>query len=452
MTIAAISTAKSPAGIGIVRLSGDAAISLACGFFRGKQSLDDPANDRKLLYGHIVSEGEVVDEVLAVAFRAPFSYTGEDMVEIQAHGSRIGLERILNCFISAGAEPAKRGEFTKIAFLNGKLDLTEAEAIIDMIEAESVSAQKQSARQLTGHLYRKIEGFRRRIKDTLAHLVADIDFSTEEVEPVDVRALITTCEAILAEMKTLESTFTRGKLVQEGIATAIVGKPNVGKSSFLNKMLREDKAIVTDIPGTTRDVLEASYSLDGIHLRIQDTAGIRKTEDTIEQIGIERAMASMEEADLIIALFDASRPLEEEDMEIIERIKNKRVICLLNKQDLGSVLDKEAMETYFPGAVIETSFIRGEGLAAVEDLIQSWFLSGTIEEDEIQIYSLRHKILLSEAVESLAKAVDDIGAGIGLDLAEVYIEDAFLKLGEITGQTAGEEVLDHVFSKFCIGK
>ena len=452
MTIAAISTAKSPAGIGIVRLSGDSAISLASGFFQGKQSLADPANNRKLLYGHIVSENEVVDEVLAVAFHAPFSYTGEDMVEIQAHGSRIGLERILNCFISAGAEPAKRGEFTKIAFLNGKLDLTEAEAIIDMIEAESISAQKQSARQLTGHLYRKIEGFRMGIKDTLAHLVADIDFSTEEVEPVDVSALITTCEGILSEMKALESTFTRGKLVQEGIATAIVGKPNVGKSSFLNKMLREDKAIVTDIPGTTRDVLEASYSLDGIHLRIQDTAGIRKTDDTIEQIGIERAMASMEEADLIIALFDASRPLDEEDMEIIERIKDKRVICLLNKQDLGSVLDKKSMEAYFPGAVIETSFIRDEGLAAVEDLIESWFLSGTIEEDEIQIYSLRHKLLLAEAVESLSKAVEDIRSGIGLDLAEVYIEDAFLKLGEITGQTASEEVLDHVFSKFCIGK
>ena len=452
MTIAAISTAKSAAGIGIVRLSGEDAISLADGFFKSKQELTDPANDRKLLYGHIVSEGEVVDEVLAVAFRAPFSYTGEDMVEIQAHGSRIGLERILNCFISAGAEPAKRGEFTKIAFLNGKLDLTEAEAIIDMIEAESVSAQKQSARQLTGHLYRKIEGFRTRIKDTLAHLVADIDFSTEEVEPVDISALVTTCEGILKEMRVLEGTFSRGKMIQEGIATAIVGKPNVGKSSFLNKMLREDKAIVTDIPGTTRDVLEASYSLDGIHLRIQDTAGIRETDDTIEQIGIERAMASMEEADLVIALFDASRPLEDMDFEIIKRIKDKRVICLLNKQDLGAVLDKKTMEAHFPGAVIETSFIRGEGLAAVEDLIQSWFLSGTIEGDEIQIYSLRHKILLSEAVESLAKAVDDIGAGIGLDLAEVYIEDAFLKLGEITGQTAGEEVLDHVFSKFCIGK
>ena len=452
MTIAAISTAKSPAGIGIVRLSGEEAISLASGFFQGKQSLTNPANDRKLLYGHIVSGGEVVDEVLAVAFRAPFSYTGEDMVEIQAHGSRIGLERILSCFIAAGAEPAKRGEFTKIAFLNGKLDLTEAEAIIDMIEAESVSAQKQSARQLTGHLYRKIEDFRRRIKDTLAHLVADIDFSSEEVEPVDVSALVTTCEGILDEMKALESTFTRGKMVQEGIATAIVGKPNVGKSSFLNKMLREDKAIVTDIPGTTRDVLEASYSLDGIHLRIQDTAGIRKTEDTIEQIGIERAMASMEEADLIIALFDASRPLDEEDLDIIERIKDKRVICLLNKQDLGSVLDKKAMEAYFPGAVIETSFIRDEGLVAVEDLIESWFLTGTLEEDEIQIYSLRHKLLLTEAVESLGKAVEDIRSGIGLDLAEVYIEDAFLKLGEITGQTAGEEVLDHVFSKFCIGK
>ena len=452
MTIAAISTAKSPAGIGIVRLSGEEAISLASGFFQGKQSLTNPANDRKLLYGHIVSEGEVVDEVLAVAFRAPFSYTGEDMVEIQAHGSRIGLERILNCFIGAGAEPAKRGEFTKIAFLNGKLDLTEAEAIIDMIEAESVSAQKQSARQLTGHLYRKIEDFRTRIKDTLAHLVADIDFSTEEVEPVDVSALVTTCEEILAEMKALESTFTRGKLVQEGIATAIVGKPNVGKSSFLNKMLREDKAIVTDIPGTTRDVLEASYSLDGIHLRIQDTAGIRKTDDAIEQIGIERAMASMEEADLIIALFDASRPLDEEDLDIIERIKDKRVICLLNKQDLGAVLDKKTMEAHFPGAVIETSFIRDEGLVAVEDLIESWFLTGTLEEDEIQIYSLRHKLLLTEAVESLTKAVEDIRSGIGLDLAEVYIEDAFLKLGEITGQTAGEEVLDHVFSKFCIGK
>ncbi|MDD7363543.1 MAG: tRNA uridine-5-carboxymethylaminomethyl(34) synthesis GTPase MnmE [Firmicutes bacterium] len=452
MAIAAISTAKSPAGIGIVRLSGDDSLAVATKFFESKQSLLDPKNDRKLLYGHFVEKGEVVDEVLAVAFRAPHSYTGEDMVEIQAHGGSIGLERILSALIDGGCEPAERGEFTKIAFLNGKLDLTEAEAIIDMIEAESVSAQRQSARQLTGHLYTKIEDFRNRLKDTLAHLVADIDFSTEEVEPADTTALKETVESVLEEMKALFKTFDRGKLIHDGIATAIIGKPNVGKSSFLNAILREDKAIVTEIPGTTRDVLEASYSLDGIHLRIQDTAGIRQTDDLIEKIGIERAFKSIESADLIIAIFDASKPLEEADYEIIEGIRDKRVICLLNKNDLGSAVKKADLETYFPGAVLETSFIKREGLSAVEDLIERWFLSGDIHSDDVKIYSLRHRNLLGEAIESMEKGLSDLRLGVGLDLAEVYLEDAFLKLGEITGQTADEEVLDHVFSKFCIGK
>lgn len=452
MTIAAISTAKSPAGIGIVRLSGADSIAVAEKFFRSKSALSDPLNDRKLLYGHFVVEDEIIDEVLAVAFRGPYSYTGEDMVEIQAHGGSVGLERILSAFIDGGCEAAMRGEFTKIAFLNGKLDLTEAEAIVDMIEADSVSSQRQSARQLTGHLYRKIEDFRRRLKDTLAHLVADIDFSTEEVEPVDTSLLENTTEELLDEMKALLKTFKRGKMIQDGIATSIIGKPNVGKSSFLNAILREDKAIVTEIPGTTRDVLEASYSLDGIHLRMQDTAGIRETEDLVEKMGIERALKSMDTADLIIAIFDASRPLDVEDLKIIEGIRDKRVICLLNKQDLGSVVTVSDLEKYFPGAVLETSLIKREGLKAVEDLIESWFLSGEVAADEVQIYSLRHKNLLSAAIESMEKGRDDLMAGIGLDLAEVYFEDAFIKLGEITGQTAGEEVLDHVFSKFCIGK
>lgn len=452
MTIAAISTAKSPAGIGIVRLSGEGSIAVAEQFFRSKQALSDPRNDRKLLYGHFVEENDVVDEVLAVAFRAPFSYTGEEMVEIQAHGGTVGLERILSAFIEAGCEPAGRGEFTKIAFLNGKLDLTEAEAVIDMIEAESLSAQRQSARQLTGHLYATIEDFRNRLKDTLSHLVASIDFSTEEVEPVDTLSLEATIEGILQEMHHLLSTFDRGKLIKDGIATSIIGKPNVGKSSFLNALLREDRAIVTEIPGTTRDVLEASYSLDGIHLRIQDTAGIRETDDVIEKIGIERALKSIEGADLVIAVFDASKPLDEADREIIEGIRDKRVICLLNKQDLGGVVKKGDLEKYFPGAVLETSLLNRKGLKAVEDLIESWFLAGDVSSDEVKIYSLRHKNLLKESIASLERGLDDLRAGIGLDLAEVYIEDAFLKLGEITGQTADEEVLDHVFSKFCIGK
>lgn len=452
MTITAISTAKAPAGIGIVRLSGTDAIIMGERFFSGRESLSDPANDRKLLYGHFVKDGEVYDEVLAVAFRGPRSYTGEDMVEIQAHGGSVGLERILSAFLEAGCVGATPGEFTKIAFLNGKLDLTEAEGIMDMIEAESVSAQKQGVRQLTGALYRKIEGFRASLKDTLAQLVAEIDFSTEEVEPVGVEVLIDTATKIREEMQRLLETFHRGKLVKEGIATAIVGKPNVGKSSFLNALLREDKAIVTEIPGTTRDVLEASYSLNGIHLRVQDTAGIRETEDVVEKLGIERALKSMEDADLVIAIFDASNPLTETDLKIIEGVRDKRALCLLNKRDLGSAVSAEEMEEYFPGAVIETSFREEEGLDAVEEKIESWFLAGDIRTDDVFLTSLRHRDLLQAAIESLDKGIADLEAGVGLDLAEIYIEDAFAKLGEITGQTADEEVLNHVFSKFCIGK
>lgn len=453
-TIVAISTSRSPAGIGIVRLSGDEALNMASNLFKSSQSLLDKSNDRKLLYGHIKVKGEILDEVLSVAFHEPNSYTKEDMVEVQCHGGPVVLDRILDSFLHEGARLAEPGEFTRRAFLNGRMDLTQAEAVMDIIEAQSLEAHKQGIGQLEGSLSKKVEEYRQSIVDMLALIVANIDFPTDEVEDANYEILLKDGKILLDQLKKLRDTSKRGRILREGIQTVIIGKPNVGKSSLLNRLLRENRAIVTDIPGTTRDIIEEYISLDGVSLRIQDTAGIRETEDLVEKMGIEKALDSIDEADLILAVFDSSNELDQEDRIILDKIKDRNSLLLLNKQDLSPVLELEDLIEDFPREnIIKTSLLEEISTHELEEKIKEMFLEGNVSSNQDAVLTnMRHKVLLNKAIESLESALEELSMGTPLDCIEVDLNNAYTNLGSITGMTVEEEILDTIFSKFCIGK
>ncbi|MCD1147905.1 tRNA uridine-5-carboxymethylaminomethyl(34) synthesis GTPase MnmE [Peptoniphilus sp. KCTC 25270] len=453
-TIAAISTSRSPGGIGIVRLSGEDAIKIASSLFRSKENLADPSNDRKLLYGHFEKKGETIDEVLAVAFHEPNSYTRENMVEIQCHGGPVVLDRILEAFLSSGAEPAEPGEFTRRAFLNGRMDLTQAEAVMDIIDAQSIEAQKQGMNQLEGSLSLVVEEYRQKIVEMLSLIVANIDFPTDEVDDANYPLLLKQGTELLERLERLRESSKRGKIIRDGIKTVIVGKPNVGKSSLLNRLLRENRVIVTDVPGTTRDIIEEFVRLDGATLRIQDTAGIRETDDIVEKIGIEKALESIDEADLVLAVFDQSQPLIEDDYKIIEKIQGKQSIVLLNKEDLPKAFEEKELEEKFPkNRVLSVSMLEEDATTVLEDEIKKMFLSGDIKQTQDAVLTnMRHKIHLDKAISSLESAIDELNMGTPLDCVEVDLNDSYTQLGYITGMTVDDEILDAIFSKFCIGK
>lgn len=453
-TIVAISTSRSPAGIGIVRLSGEEAINMASCLFESSQSLLDKKNDRRLLYGHLTYQGEILDEVLAVAFYGPNSYTREDMVEVQCHGGPVVLDRILEAFLHQGAKIAEPGEFTRRAFLNGRLDLTQAEAVMDLIEAQSVEAHQQGIGQLSGLLSEKLEDYRQEIVGMLALIVANIDFPTDEVDDANYEVLLRDGRDLLTKLLDLRDSSKRGKIIREGVSTLIIGKPNVGKSSLLNKLLREKRAIVTDVPGTTRDIIEEYINLDGISLRIKDTAGIRDTQDLVEKIGIDMALDSIDEADLILAVFDSSRALDQEDRLVLDKIKDKKTIVLLNKEDLSPVIGEEDFKDYFPPqSIIRTSLLEDMPTKELEEKIREMFLQGQVSSNkEAVLTNMRHRVQLDKAIESLESALRELEMETPLDCVEVDLNDAMNALGSITGMTVEEEVLDTIFSKFCIGK
>ena len=454
-TIAAISTAMGESGIGIVRLSGKESIDIAEKIFIGKNNKNiKEVDNRKLTYGYIVDGEEKIDEVLIVYMKEPYTYTRENMVEIYCHGGIVPVRRILELTLENGARLADKGEFTKRAFLNGRLDLSQAEAVIDLIKAKTDESYNVSLNQLEGNLSKEVENIREILLNIIAHIEANIDFSDEDIEEIDYKELEEQANLVREKIEKLLSTASKGRILRDGLNTVILGKPNVGKSSLLNAILRENRAIVTDIPGTTRDIIEEYVNIDGIPLKIIDTAGIRDAENIVEQIGVDRAKDMVNKADLIIAVFDASETLTDEDFHIIDIIQDKNTIVLLNKLDLPNEYDKEYLQNLIPNKkIITTSIATGIGIDELENTIKEMFYSGelNIESDAI-VTNMRHKNQLIKAEENILDAINGIKINMPLDCIEVDIRNCWDNLGEITGDGIGEDILDKIFSEFCIGK
>lgn len=454
-TIAAISTAVGEAGIGIVRMSGRESLEIAKKVFKRINDQEIESRDNKrLLYGHIMDNENVIDEVLVAFMKEPYTYTRENMVEIYCHGGIIPVKKTLQLLLKKGAKLAEPGEFTKRAFLNGRLDLSQAEAVIDIIKAKTEKSYDVSLNQLEGSLSKEVDKIRTILLQMIAHIEVSIDFPEDDIEEVTYEELIKNGNQARERIEQLLATSERGKILRNGLNTVILGKPNVGKSSLLNALLRENRAIVTDIPGTTRDVIEEYVNIDGIPLKIMDTAGIRQTEDIVEKIGVDRAKDTIENADLIIAIFDISRSLTEDDYHIIDLIKDKKTIVLLNKTDLPNEYDEKLFSEYFDvEQTINTSMTKGLGIEELENAIRAMFYGGDIQMDsEMVITNMRHKRQLEMALENIVNVLSDLNQEIPLDCLEVDLRSCWENLGEITGESITEDILDKIFSEFCIGK
>lgn len=454
-TIAAIATAMAPSGIGIVRISGPEAVAVADRLYRGKKKEKKLADMKShtIHYGWIVEKEQILDEVLVMLMRGPHSYTGEDTVEIDCHGGVLAVKRVLEAVLHAGARIADPGEFTKRAFLNGRIDLSQAEAVMDVISAKSEYALQSSVSQLQGSVRRAVK----EIREKLLYEIAFIESALDDPEHISLDGYPEKLEDIVQEEKRkiekLLKSADDGKMLQEGIKTVILGKPNAGKSSLLNLLVGEEKAIVTDIAGTTRDVLEEQISLGGISLRMLDTAGIRSTADKVEQIGVERAKEHAKNADLILYVVDASVPLDENDGQIMELLKGRKTILLLNKSDLETVISKEELTARIDAPVLNISAREETGLAELEALIKEMFFQGEISfNDEVYITNMRQKRALEEALESLKLVENSIAMGMPEDFFSIDLMNAYERLGSIIGEAVGEDLVNEIFSKFCTGK
>ena len=454
-TIAAISTAMSPSGIGIVRISGAGAVRTAGKIYRspgGKKRLEDVPS-HTIHYGYIYDGDQMADEVLVMVMRGPRSYTGEDTVEINCHGGLLAVRRVLEAVLHAGARMAEPGEFTKRAFLNGRIDLSQAEAVMDVINAGSEYALDSSLSQLKGSVMRSV----RKIREEILYEIAFIESALDDPEHISLEGYPERLEEKTAQEKErierLIRSFSEGKMIREGIRTVIVGKPNAGKSSLMNMLVGEEKAIVTDVAGTTRDVLEEQVMLEGISLRMMDTAGIRETSDLVEQIGVERARKYAREADLILYVVDASVPLDENDREILEIIRDRKTIVLLNKSDLPQVLSPGDLEQMGTWPVLSISAGNRQGVEILEEQIRKMFFEGELEfNDQVYITNARHKNALEKARDSLEMVENSIAAGMPEDFFSIDLMDAYEALGTILGESVGEDLVNEIFSKFCTGK
>ncbi|MDU5470603.1 MAG: tRNA uridine-5-carboxymethylaminomethyl(34) synthesis GTPase MnmE [Peptoniphilus harei] len=453
-TIAAISTAIGEAGIAIVRMSGDNSINIIDEIFKsasGKKMAE--AENRKFLYGHIVDGDKQIDEVLVVKMKGPHSYTAEDIIEIHCHGGVVSVKRILNLILSKGARLAEKGEFTKRGFLNGRIDLTQAEAVIDMIKAKTDLSFDMGLNQLSGALSEVLNKLKDELVSMQALIVANIDFPDEDIEDAAYNDLIERSNKILDKMDNLLDNSKNSRLLRDGINTVILGKPNVGKSSLLNGLLKYDRAIVTDIAGTTRDIIEDYINLDGVLLKITDTAGIRETDDEVEKIGVNIAREKLKEADLVIAIFDISREFDKDDEEILNLIKDKKHITILNKDDLEQKISDEEIKKYFKDDYLRLSVMENESVKKIEDLIIDLFFDGELQISSDSVLSnLRHINALKEAKKSLLEVNESLKQKVFLDLIEVDLENVIGHISEITGTITTEDILDRVFSDFCIGK
>lgn len=452
-TIAAISTGMTNSGIGIVRISGEEAFDIADRIYRGKVRIAQ-AKSHTIHYGHIADEEEIIDEVLVMIMRAPGTFTGEDTVEINCHGGTFVLRRVLETVLKNGARAAEPGEFTKRAFLNGKMDLSQAEAVIDVINSENEYALQSSISQLKGSIKNKIHD----IREKIIYHTAFIESALDDPEHISVEGYGETLRDAVHEMTETLNDLIRsadnGRVMKEGINTVIVGKPNAGKSSLLNVLAGHERAIVTDIEGTTRDILEEQVRLGELSLNVIDTAGIRQTDDVIEKIGVDRAKEYAKDADLIIYVADASKELDENDSKILQMIRDKNTIILLNKSDLDTVVTAEMMhERAGDIPVISVSAKEEQGIRALEDKVKEMFLRGEISfNDQIYITNVRQKNALTEALESLQKVIRSIDDGMPEDFYSIDLMDAYESLGSITGESVGEDLINEIFGKFCMGK
>ena len=454
-TIAAIATAPGEGGIGIIRISGSNSLQVAEEIFKsvsGKKISE--YNLRSLIYGDIFDGEKRIDEVLVAYMKGPRSYTGEDVVEINCHGGFISVKKILELILTKDVRLAEAGEFTKRAFLNGRIDLSQAEAVIDVIKSKTDKAQEVAQSQLEGSLAKKIRELRNKVTEVLAQLEVSIDFSDEDVEDITYKEIGEKSLELRAEIKKLYDSAESGKILRDGLKTVIIGKPNVGKSSLLNSILGENRAIVTEIPGTTRDVIEEFVNIKGIPLKIVDTAGIRETEDIVEKIGVQKSKESIESADLVIIVLDSSKQLSDEDLEILQSAQSKKTIVLLNKIDLEQVIDESEIEKFVGKEnIIKISALKNEGIEQIHDKIEAMVFTGDVKSSSsLVITNSRHKNALYKAYNSINDAIDGIMQRLPYDFIEVDFKNIWDYLGYINGDTVQEDLLDTIFSNFCIGK
>ena len=453
-TIAAIATAMSNSGIGVVRLSGSEAVSIVDKIFvmpKRKQLIDMPTHT--IHYGHIQDGEEIIDEVMVLLMKEPKSYTREDTVEIDCHGGVYVVKRVLETVLKYGARPAEPGEFTKRAFLNGRIDLSQAESVIDIIHSKNEFALKSSLSQLSGVVSNKIK----EIRGMILHEIAFIETALDDPEHISIDGYGETLSVIVEDaIKRVESLLKNsdnGKLLKEGISTVIVGKPNAGKSSLMNTLVGEERAIVTDIAGTTRDVLEEQINLNGILLNVIDTAGIRETEDVVEKIGVDKAKKYLNQADLIIYVVDSSTALDENDFEIMELLKDRQAIILLNKSDLEPLITSDEIRKYVDKRMISISAKEQKGIEELEDAIKELFFAGEVSfNDEVYITNIRHKNSLQEALSSLKLVLQSIADEMPEDFYSIDLMNAYEELGVIIGEVVEDDLVNEIFSKFCTGK
>lgn len=454
-TIAAVATAMTASGIGIIRMSGPDSRKIAGKVYRskgGKKRIEE-VSSHTINYGFICDGEETIDEVLVMVMDGPRSYTGEDTVEIDCHGGVLAMKRVLETVVKYGARPAEPGEFTKRAFLNGRMDLSQAEAVIDVINAKNEYALKSSLGQLKGNIQKAIQEIRERI----IYQIAYIESALDDPEHISIdgygETLGKEVELLKERLQQLLQTVREGKLMKEGIKTVILGKPNAGKSSLLNILVGEERAIVTDIAGTTRDILEESIVLHGISLRMIDTAGIRSTEDVVEKIGVKKAIEYAKDADLILYVVDSSVPLDENDREILELLQDKRAIVILNKADLEPVVTEDILRKKTKHAVVSISAKEEEGIDLLEQQMKDMFFDGELSfNDEIYITNVRHKAVLEEAKRSLELVENSIQMQMPEDFFSIDLMNAYEALGSIIGESVGEDLVNEIFSKFCTGK
>lgn len=453
-TIAAIATAMSNSGIGIIRISGDEALSVSSRIVRLKNHKKiEKVSSHTVHYGHIYDGDEMIDEVLVLVMKGPHSYTAEDTVEIDCHGGVLMMKRILETVIKYGARPAEPGEFTKRAFLNGRIDLSQAEAVIDVIQAKNQYALKSSIGQLSGSISKRIKELREKI----LYQLAVIESALDDPEHISLdgygESLAGNLLPMKEELQKLLASSDHGRVMTEGIKTVILGKPNVGKSSLMNVLAGEERAIVTDVAGTTRDTLEEHIRMQGMSLNVVDTAGIRDTEDVVEKIGVSKARRVAEEADLIIYVVDASMPLDKNDEDIIDIIRDRKSVVLLNKTDLDVVVEKEYLERKTGVAVISISAKEETGMEDFEQAVKTMFYQGELDfNDEVTITNVRHKTALLEALESLGMVEQSIKDGMPEDFYSIDLMNAYEQLGTITGESVEDDLVNEIFSKFCTGK
>lgn len=454
-TIAAISTPMGEGAIAIVRLSGEESIPIANQIFRGKTLTEVPSHT--IHYGHIIDPKtkNVVEEVMVTVLKGPKTFTREDIVEINCHGGLVSVNRVLQLVLENGARLADPGEFTKRAFLNGRIDLSQAEAVIDLIRAKTDRAMNVALGQMEGRLSRLIQKLRQELLETLAHVEVNIDYPEyDDVEEMTHSVLIEKSKKVQVEISRLLQTSQQGKILREGLSTVIVGRPNVGKSSLLNSLVHENKAIVTDIPGTTRDVIEEFVNVRGVPLRLLDTAGIRETEDIVERIGVEKSRQVLKEADLILLVLNFNDELTQEDEQLFEAVSGMNTIIIINKTDLSQKMDMERVkELAKDSPLVTTSLLHDVGIDQLEEAISTLFFAGSIEaQDMTYVSNTRHIALLTQANKTIQDAITGIESGMPIDLVQIDLTRTWELLGEIIGDAVHESLIDQLFSQFCLGK